>query len=286
LLPVNTLTAQNDNDTPVLELGKPIERQLAGGQSHSYRIALVSGQYLHMMVEQRGIDVVLTLFGPNGKKIVEVDSPNGTQGPEVVQLITEVSGVHRLEVRSLEKSAAPGRYEIRIEQLRTAMDRDRNLVASHRAMGEADRLYAEGNAESLRKAMGKLKEALALFRAIGERSGEAAALNGLGSISIDLGENREALEYYNQALSISRAVGDQQGEMSTLNGIAGVYSMLREKRRALDFFNQTLQLVKPLGDRAGEGTLLGNIGDVYKDLNENRHGAHERFLGAVVVTHL
>src|SRR5262245_38954917 len=38
-----------------LELGKPIERELAGGQSHAYQITLAAGQYLNVVVEQRGI---------------------------------------------------------------------------------------------------------------------------------------------------------------------------------------------------------------------------------------
>src|SRR6266508_2620084 len=35
-----------------LEPGKPIERELSGGQSHSYKITMISGQYLHVVVAQ------------------------------------------------------------------------------------------------------------------------------------------------------------------------------------------------------------------------------------------
>jgi len=58
---------------PTLEQGKPIERELAGDAAHSYRIALTAGQYLHVVVEQKGIDAVVALFAPDGKKIAEVD---------------------------------------------------------------------------------------------------------------------------------------------------------------------------------------------------------------------
>src|SRR5215475_6915429 len=37
-----------------LQPGKPVERELSGGQSHSYKITMISGQYLHVVVEQRG----------------------------------------------------------------------------------------------------------------------------------------------------------------------------------------------------------------------------------------
>jgi hypothetical protein len=35
-----------------LELGKPIERELTGGHSHPYQMALAAGQYVKSVVEQ------------------------------------------------------------------------------------------------------------------------------------------------------------------------------------------------------------------------------------------
>src|SRR5262247_3978703 len=45
-----------------LEPGKPVERELSGGQSHSYKITMSSGQFLHIVVRQLGIDVVVVMF--------------------------------------------------------------------------------------------------------------------------------------------------------------------------------------------------------------------------------
>src|SRR5262249_60503312 len=41
-----------------LEPGKPIERELSGGQSHFYKITMISGQYLRVTVSQQGIDAL------------------------------------------------------------------------------------------------------------------------------------------------------------------------------------------------------------------------------------
>src|SRR5688572_17103071 len=49
--------ALNTQEPMRLELGKPVERELSGGQEHSYRIALTDGQYVSLVIEQRGIDV-------------------------------------------------------------------------------------------------------------------------------------------------------------------------------------------------------------------------------------
>ena len=61
--------AQSAQESISLEPGKPVERELSGGQSHSYKITMISGQYLHIVVDQRGIDVAVALFTPDGKKI-------------------------------------------------------------------------------------------------------------------------------------------------------------------------------------------------------------------------
>src|SRR5262252_7254758 len=76
--------APSSQESISLEPGKPVERELSGGQSHSYKITLISGQYLHIVVEQRGIDVAVALFTPDGKKIGEVDSEQLIEGSETV----------------------------------------------------------------------------------------------------------------------------------------------------------------------------------------------------------
>src|SRR5262245_31891572 len=47
---------QSVQESDSLEKGKPIEREISGDQSHSYNITMSSGQYLHVVVAQRGID--------------------------------------------------------------------------------------------------------------------------------------------------------------------------------------------------------------------------------------
>jgi hypothetical protein len=85
-----------------LTRGTTIERELSGGQTHSYQLSLTEAQYLYVVVDQRGIDVVLVLFSPEGKKLSEVDSPNGENGPEELRIIVPGSGIYRLDVQALE----------------------------------------------------------------------------------------------------------------------------------------------------------------------------------------
>src|SRR5258707_10211533 len=41
----------------VLELGKPVEREIRGGQAHDYQLTMTAGQFVRVVVEQQGVDV-------------------------------------------------------------------------------------------------------------------------------------------------------------------------------------------------------------------------------------
>ena len=48
----------DEKEVRALEAGKSIKGELAGGRRHAYRISLGAGQFLKVVVEQQGIDVV------------------------------------------------------------------------------------------------------------------------------------------------------------------------------------------------------------------------------------
>src|SRR5215813_8891394 len=91
--------AASAQESSSLEPDKPVERELSSGQSHSYKITTISGQYLHVVVEQRGIDMAVALFTPDGKKICEVDDGRATVGAETILAIAEAAGVRSEERR-------------------------------------------------------------------------------------------------------------------------------------------------------------------------------------------
>src|SRR5258708_34169059 len=65
-------TGQQSADMRPLVLGIPIERALISGESHSYQVALAADQYLQVEVAQRGVNVILPVVDPAGKKVAEV----------------------------------------------------------------------------------------------------------------------------------------------------------------------------------------------------------------------
>ena len=100
---------QDDLQVQPLERDKPIERELAGGQSHTYQLSLDAGQYANLVVDQRGIDIVIRLSGPDGKEIAEFDSESRLLGQESVSLVAEEAGSYRLIAQPKHKLAPAGR---------------------------------------------------------------------------------------------------------------------------------------------------------------------------------
>lgn len=261
--------AQPPHPAP-LALNKPVERELKGGERHIYEIILDANQLVSVVVEQKGVDVVVSLFGPGDKKLAEVDSLNGTQGPEPISSVAETAGRYRLEIRSLEAAAPAGRYEVKLTQVRAATELDKKRETARRIYAEAEALQNQRTAPAFRAAIGKYRDAVPLYRAVGDKRGEAIALAALGAIHSGLGEFQESLRYFNESLEITRAIGDKFGTVANLTNIGSSYDNLGEKQLALSYFTQTLPIFREMGDKGNEALTLSNIGLVWYALGEQQ----------------
>src|SRR6185295_5456667 len=221
-----------------LELGKPIERELAGGNLHVYAINLTAGQYLSVIVTQRGIDVVVTLLAPDGKQLMEIDSPNGTQGPKPVSLLAKTTGTHRLQVRSLENGAAPGRYEVKVEALRVATPREK----------------LDSEAKDLAKALASAKtdEERATMLAQKKELVTVELVRALYEHGRDFRNQRkfpEALANSRLGLSLAEQIGDKTGVGDFLYNIGYVFYLQGDKAQALEYLQKSLARREELGER-------------------------------------
>src|SRR5258705_1172500 len=69
--------AKTAQEITVLELNRPIQRELSGGQKHSYQIAISVEQYVKIEIKPQNIDIGASLQGPNGKIITRIGHPYG-----------------------------------------------------------------------------------------------------------------------------------------------------------------------------------------------------------------
>jgi tetratricopeptide (TPR) repeat protein len=265
------VAAKPQEQASALVVGQPFAREMRGGEQHTYHVSLSAGQYARVTVDQKGIDVVLALLGADGKPLLEVDNNlSGTRGMEIVSLLAEVSGDYVLSVRSLEKGASPGRYEIQLEDVRTATAADRTRVAAERSYFAAAQLQNQRTGESRRKAVEQYGEALRLMREAGDRRGEAMTLTNMGTIYNLLYEPQKALQHLDQALTAWRAIGDRHLEAITLSINGRVYNAQGDPQKALESYSLALPVMRAVGDQSGEAGMFTQIGNVYRSLGESQ----------------
>jgi CHAT domain-containing protein len=252
-----------------LEPKMPVERELTGGQTHTYRLPLNAGQYLYVTVEQKGIDVAMALFGPDGAKVTEIILPDILQGRKIIHTVTEQAGDYRLEVRSKNKAAAAGKYEVQIYTLREATPHDRTLLTVRKMVDEASRLQEQGTAESLNKAIAKIEEALPLIRSIEDRAGEAEALGNQARAYFLLADYQKTVELTTLALAIWKETGNTRGQAVGYSFLYSARQALGEWDSALEALKMGLPITQALGDRRGEASMLSNLGVYYAEVGDS-----------------
>ena len=253
----STSKAQKGTRTVVRPLppNQAIECTLEGGETHSYEVKLKAGEYFHVDVDQRGIDVQLALADPGGKVIIERDRPNGLQGLEVLSFITGKAGNYRLDVKALEEKARSGKYEIKITSTRIPTARDRTRIEAETLFKEGLQLTQVRTVESFKQACEKFEIAARLWRETGDKYAEALTQAALGYSRESLGENEKAIDAHGRALSLYRELNDKRSEASSLYRLCIANGFLQKPDVALDQYHQAKAIYRKLNDTDGEKQL-------------------------------
>jgi len=164
-----------------LQPSVPVTRDISGSDTHEYRVPLRAGQALHVVAQQLGVDLVVTVSAPDGAPIVEMDSPNGANGPESVWIMAAADGEYAIRVRGL-NAAGRGRYELRVETLRDGTAEDRSRVELQDALLVAQVLFARSDADARLGALDNFKRAAAAAR----RLKDNAALSAINTYLLNL----------------------------------------------------------------------------------------------------
>lgn len=247
------------------ETAAKVEREIDWRQSHSYRFTATAGLYRRFVVEQQGIDLVLTLSGPGGQKIIEADSQTGPDGPESASLVAVSSGVYNLEVHvaPADKGNA-GTYALSAEAARPPAAEDLKRVAAESLFAEGRRLQQEAVPEAPRQAISKYAEALTLWREIKDRHAEADTLQNIGWTYKQSGNLEETNDYFVRAIALRRELRDLQAIGYALNDLAAAYRDLATPEKAIEFYEQALSVFRETRSRKGEALALSNTAFTYQ----------------------
>jgi CHAT domain-containing protein/tetratricopeptide (TPR) repeat protein len=256
--------AQIAPERQTLVPGQPIEREIAGGQMHAYRIALQPGQFMRVVLEQKAIGLALVLAAPDGKQMVEVDL-TGAGGLESLSAEATASGDYRLTVRASGPVALAGSYQVRLEVKAAATAQDRQRIAAEALLLEANELRKQGG-KTAGQAIDKLQQALPVWRELGEPYWAAWSLSSIGVAYVSLSRYDKSIEYLEQALAIYREVKNRSGEGYALNNLGLAYDNLGRYEKAIGYYEQALEIHREVKNRTGEGRALDNLGIAYEKL--------------------
>jgi CHAT domain-containing protein len=253
-----------------LEFGKAVERELNGGETHSYELTLEAGQFIDITIEQLGINVRGILQIPDGNPISEADSQRGARGIEMVCAVANSAGQYSLKIRSMRQLAVPGRYRVLVTALRAASAQDHERVAAQTQfdIGELERRKTDTIAWN--RALAAYRTALTVWRATGERQREAVTLNKLGDVACLMFNKQASLSYAEQALTLYRSLGDRSGEANALFTLGQAYWVRRETARAVDCYEQALPLFRALGEHFSQGLALRELILLYGKMGEKQ----------------
>jgi tetratricopeptide (TPR) repeat protein/transcriptional regulator with XRE-family HTH domain len=107
-----------------------------------------------------------------------------------------------------------------------------------------------------------LEQALGIYRDLGDRLGQAGALNDLGAVRRLTGDYPAAAQVLEQALDIYRDLGDRLGQAHALRYLGDVRRMTSDYPAAAGDLEQALRIFRDLGDRYGQAHALRYLGDV------------------------
>ena len=162
-----------------------------------------------------------------------------------------------------------GRWQDYIATQQTALAAARRLddtlalAHAHHLLGHVQSQVGEYQA-----ADPNFREALDLFRQLGDRPNEAVVLNGLAGMLEKQERYPEALAVALDALRMLKAVGHWWTQATLENGVGWLYAHLGQYDRALTHCQRALSLHRDSGHRGGTADTLDSLGYVYLHLGD------------------
>lgn len=172
--------------------------------------------------------------------------------------------------------SGPAKTHPRPRQNRSA---EQQKNTAYESLNDAERLRSEWKESSFKAAIRKYSSATALFRARGDRTGEAKALLGLGQVLTILGEHSDALNQLNRASRLARASSEAKLQIDILNSLAEVQI---DSLSAPTYAENALDLAEKSNYSSGSARALKSLG-VMSFFNGNSDKAVEHLQRSILL---
>lgn len=271
-------TASVQSGRDIVTSGVPVERALAGGQTHVFQLVLDGEACVRIAVDQRGVDVTIAVLDTAGRTLRE-ENRLSEQGIERLLWIGPGAGSYTVTVGARDRRAATGTYRLRID-----------LSSADEARKQAFERYTEGwrlarvgragysanyastyytESERLQRALADLEGALPYWRSTSDDDLTAITLFEIGALNVKLKKFADGLACLREASDRFRAAERRTEEAMTLNEIGYAYSVQGDYENAGNSFVAALALADAL-PRDELADLTFNHAVTLQ--NQSRHG--------------
>jgi CHAT domain-containing protein/Tfp pilus assembly protein PilF len=251
----------------ILPVKETLTKEMNGGESHWYKIQSGDSYYLRVVVEQKGIDVIVTLYDSTKNKLTEIANPNGTQGAEILSYIIEKSGDYLIEVKSPAKESPKGIYLIELEKLNPVTEQNRNLFQADQLFFEAEQWKIKRTPESIQNALRKYPEAEKYYQFANDKLGEATVLNNFGELIIRA-MPAQAESNFRKALQTFEIFKSQANLATVASNLGAALNAQGKTEESIGFYEKAANLFNQLKDSASEATVRSNLGKSLSDIGK------------------
>ncbi|HQU85338.1 MAG TPA: CHAT domain-containing protein, partial [Pyrinomonadaceae bacterium] len=270
----------------ILVLSASNEYEIKGGEIHPFTVQLAENQTAKIEIIQKGIDVSLAAYKPNGERFIESESPSGFLGNDSIFVTAKEAGNYKVEVTPADPRSPKAKYEIKLAEIRATTEKDFEINEATKKIlelaNETVGLRQTGTRENRRKVIQNFAQIYELSKVKQDRAWEIVALITSGIIYEQLGELQKALEFYLKGLAASREVENGQYEGSAVNNIGYIHSLTGNYENAINYYERSLVLEREVKNVRGEAISLNNVGTAYLFLN-NIPKALENFEKSLVL---
>jgi CHAT domain-containing protein/Tfp pilus assembly protein PilF len=234
-----------------------LEREIKGGEVHTFRVSLVANQYVRLIVERRGIDLFVNIILPEGSTRKH-ENPAGPQSPVSALIKAETTGIYILEIHPIRRWLAPGRYKIRLEEVSVPNASDEKRLAAQQKVIAGRLMGASGSNDG---ALTKYEEALTLWREAEDSYQEANTLHLIAQTYKALRDFQKAEDYFKRALE--RRGDDLEARAYILLDLAEAYYALKGPPASLPHYESALAAFTENRNRRGQALALTQLGLIH-----------------------
>ena len=251
-----------------LEIGKPIEGELKGGESRTFGITLRADEYIFLTAEQKGVDVTVVLLDPNGQELRKVNWIAGTEDPEILTYVTSSAGNYSVVIGATQATAKPGKFELVLKERRTATRDDRLFSEGMQKISDITPLFEGRKPGTVPVILETAKAAEGIFTELIDKKQRAYGLSHVSFALNRAGEFESAARVGSEAANLFIDAGMIREAFWEQLGLGRNLSRSFRTREGLSAYDTALSLSEKLNDKELIFTALSNLGDAYRQIGE------------------